>query len=157
MKKLILSVIVLGLLLIASPALAQETVSATGTLKKLGPTTYGYGTHGITDEETGVFYALRTENEDLLDSYVGQRVTIYGTRVPGYQDGEIEGGPDLLKVSKIVPAQSEQYSDPSPEDPNDNIGENTEVLPDTGGAVIPMLILGALLTASGLLIRRLNK
>ena len=64
-----------------------------------------YGTHTITDVSLGIRYALRSENEELLDSYVGQRVTVHGTLVPGYENGQIEGGPPLLEVTRVEPAQ----------------------------------------------------
>jgi hypothetical protein len=59
-----------------------------------------YGTHTITDEASGTSYALESESVDL-DPYVGQRVTVYGTPVPGYQNGAIEGGPPLLNVTRV--------------------------------------------------------
>jgi hypothetical protein len=77
---------------------------ATGVLEKPEITSYMYGTHAITDEVSGTRYALRSEDEGMLDGYVGQRVTIYGTLVPGYENGQIEGGPPLLSVTRIEPA-----------------------------------------------------
>ena len=88
----------------AAPALAQSAVGvATGVLEKPGATSYQYGTHAITDEASGTRYALQSESVNL-DAHVGERVTIYGTPVPGYQDGQVEGGPDLLRVDRVVPA-----------------------------------------------------
>jgi hypothetical protein len=84
---------------------AQGTVVATGVLEKPEITTYMYGTHAITDEASGTLYALRSENTDL-DTYVGQKVTVYGTPVPGYQNGQVEGGPDLLNVVWVDEASS---------------------------------------------------
>jgi hypothetical protein len=77
---------------------------ATGVLEREGTTSYMYGTHTITDVSLGTRYALRSEDEELLDSYVGQRVTVHGTLVPGYENGQIEGGPPLLKVTRVEPA-----------------------------------------------------
>jgi hypothetical protein len=77
---------------------------ATGSLEGPEITYYMYGSHAITDEASGTHYALRSEDEGLLDGYVGQRVTIYGTVVPGYENGQIEGGPPLLSVTRIEPA-----------------------------------------------------
>ncbi|HLL57614.1 MAG TPA: hypothetical protein VK359_06785, partial [Rubrobacteraceae bacterium] len=51
-----------------------------------GITTYQYGTHGVTDDASGAFYVLSSDVVDL-DAYTGQRVTIYGTLVPGYETG----------------------------------------------------------------------
>jgi hypothetical protein len=64
-----------------------------------------YGTHTITDVSLGIRYALRSENEELLDSYVGQRVTVHGMLVPGYENGQLEGSPPLLKITRVEPAQ----------------------------------------------------
>jgi hypothetical protein len=65
-------------------------------------TTYMYGTHAITDEDSGTPYALTSKDVDL-DAYIGQEVTIYGAPVPGYEGGEIEGGPALLEVGEVQP------------------------------------------------------
>ncbi len=78
--------------------------TATGVLKRQGITFYMYGTHTITDVSLGVMYALRSEDQELLDTYVGQRVTVHGTLVPGYENGQVEGGPPLLKVTRVEPA-----------------------------------------------------
>lgn len=80
-----------------------EPVSATGVLEKPDMTTYMYGTHAITDAETGAQYALGSESVDL-DAYVGEEVTVTGDPVPGYGNGQVEGGPALLEVSEVEPA-----------------------------------------------------
>jgi hypothetical protein len=77
---------------------------ATGVLERQGFTSYMYGTHTITDVSSDIRYTLRSEDEELLDSYAGQRVTVHGTLVPGYEHGQIEGGPPLLKVTRVEPA-----------------------------------------------------
>jgi hypothetical protein len=78
---------------------------ATGVLEREGITSYMYGTHTITDVSLGIRYALRSENEELLDSYVGQRVTVHGMLVPGYEDGQLAGGPPLLEITRVEPSQ----------------------------------------------------
>ncbi|QIN79852.1 hypothetical protein GBA65_16420 [Rubrobacter marinus] len=83
-------------------AASSGPVSATGVVEKPQMTTYMYGTHAITDEETGTPYALTSEDVDL-DAYVGEEVTVYGAPVPGYEGGEIEGGPALLEVGEVEP------------------------------------------------------
>ncbi len=60
-----------------------------------------YGTHAVTDEASGARYALRSHDEALLDSYTSQRATIFGTPVPGYENGAVEGGPPLLSVTQV--------------------------------------------------------
>ena len=81
----------------------EELIPATGVLERPEITTYMYGTHAVANEASGDRYALQSEDVDL-DGYVGQRVTIYGTRVPGYENGQVEGGPPLLNVTRIEPA-----------------------------------------------------
>ncbi len=85
------------------PPPSEELVPATGVLEKPEITTYMYGTHAVTNEASGERYALQSEDVDL-DGYVGQRVTVYGIPAPGYENGQIEGGPPLLNVTQIEPA-----------------------------------------------------
>lgn len=82
---------------------AGRSVEATGLIEEPEITTYQYGTHAVTDEASGAFYALRSEVVDL-DAYAGQRVTVYGTLVPRYEYGQIEGGPPLVEVTWVEPA-----------------------------------------------------
>lgn len=103
MKRLAVLVMVVAIALaLAAPVLAQESV-ATGTIEEAGVTTYMYGTHVIVDEQTGTFYALGSDVVDL-DAYTGQRGTVYGTLVPGYEYGQVEGGPPLVNVTWVEPA-----------------------------------------------------
>jgi hypothetical protein len=76
---------------------------ATGTMERLDITSYQYGSHAITDEAAGALYVLDSDLVDL-DSYVDQRVTVYNTLVPGYESGQVEGGPPLVYVTEVVPA-----------------------------------------------------
>lgn len=73
-------------------------VTATGVLERPELTTYQYGEYAVADEETGTLYALGSETVDL-GAYIGERVTVTGTVVPGYEEGQIEGGPALLEVT----------------------------------------------------------
>ena len=84
-------------------AASSGPISATGIVEKPEMTTYMYGTHAITDDDTGTPYALASEDVDL-DAYVGEQVTVYGAPVPGYEGGEIEGGPALLEVGEVETA-----------------------------------------------------
>ena len=102
MKRLVV-VAAMVALAAAAPVMAQESVVATGAMERLDITSYQYGTHAITDEPSGAFYVLSSDVVDL-DAYVGQRVTVYGTLVPGYESGQIEGGPPLVYVTEVVPA-----------------------------------------------------
>ncbi len=122
MKRLLLLIAAAAMaLVVAAPALAQqnpvtidfefavegkpggEAVSVTGVIEKPDATTYMYGSHAITDESTGEQYALESESVDL-DAYVGERVTVSGAPVPGYENGQVEGGPPLLEVSRVEEA-----------------------------------------------------
>ncbi len=85
------------------PPPSEELVPATGVLEKPEITTYMYGTHAVTNEASGERYALQSEDVDL-DGYVGRRVTVYGIPTPGYENGQIEGGPPLLNVTRIEAA-----------------------------------------------------
>jgi hypothetical protein len=87
----------------AAPALAESEPQLTGVIEKPELTTYMYGTHSMTDDELGNFYALESEVVDL-DAYVGQRVTVSGAFVPGYEDGQVEGGPPLFSVTHVEEA-----------------------------------------------------
>ena len=87
----------------APPPPSEELVPATGVLEKPEITTYMYGTHAVTNEASGERYALQSEDVDL-DGYVGRRVTVYGIPTPGYENGQIEGGPPLLNVTRIEAA-----------------------------------------------------
>jgi starvation-inducible outer membrane lipoprotein len=102
MKRLVV-VAVMVALATAAPVMAQESVVATGTMERLDITSYQYGSHAITDEASGAFYVLNSDVVDL-DAYDGQRVTVYGTLVPGYESGQVEGGPPLVYVTEVVPA-----------------------------------------------------
>jgi len=102
MKRLVV-VAVMVALAAAAPVMAQESVVTTGAMERLDITSYQYGTHAITDEPSGAFYVLSSDVVDL-DAYAGQRVTVYGTLVPGYESGQIEGGPPLVYVTEVVPA-----------------------------------------------------
>jgi hypothetical protein len=84
--------------------LPGETLAVTGVIEKTEITPYMYGTHAVTDEASGVRYALRSEEVGLLDTYTGQRATVFGAPVPGYETGAIEGGPPFLNVTRIEPA-----------------------------------------------------
>jgi hypothetical protein len=78
------------------------SVAATGTLQPQIITTYQYGDFVLTDEATGQLYALRASGVDL-SALVGQRLTVNGTLVPGYENGQVEGGPPLLDVTQVDP------------------------------------------------------
>ena len=84
------------------PALAETEPRLTGIIEKPELTTYQYGTHSMTDE-VGDFYALESDDVDL-DAYVGQRVTVFGSSVSGFDDGQVEGGPPLFDVTRVEPA-----------------------------------------------------
>ena len=102
-KRLMALLGVLALMLAtAVPALAESEPQLTGVIERPEMTTYQYGTHALTDE-SGHFYALESEVADL-DVYVGQRVTVYGSFVPGYEDGQVEGGPPLFEVTRVESA-----------------------------------------------------
>ena len=181
-KKATILVVVL-ILFVAAPASAQRGVGAgqenptsepivvTGEIEKPQATTYMYGSHAITDEASGKRYALRSEEEDLLGDYVGRRATVFGTPVPGYEAGAIEGGPPLVEVSRVEPAEDEPIAvvdlngdgvvdqadgefAAAVSDAAMSAAENSDqpVLPATGGPAV-LLLSVPLVVAGGLLLR----
>ena len=96
-RLMVLMGVLVVMLATALPALAESEPRLTGVIEKPEVTTYQYGTHSITDD-LGNFYALESDVVDL-DAYVGQRVTVSGAFVPGYENGQIEGGPPLFSVT----------------------------------------------------------
>ena len=116
MPKKILILATALILFVAAPASAQQevgtgqkesasqTIEVTGVVEKPEITTYMYGSHTIADEASGERYALRSEDEGLLDDSAGRRTTVSGTLVPGYEDGAVEGGPPLIAVDQVQPA-----------------------------------------------------
>lgn len=118
-------------------AAVGEQITLTGVVEKPEATTYMYGTHGISDRDSG-YYALRSDTVNL-DDYVGQPVSVNGTLVPGYENGQVEGGPPLAEVTRVEPLTE-------PDSPGD-LGE----LPDTGGVILVVLGVISLLIAAGLL------
>ena len=103
MKRLAVLAVMVAAVALAAPALAQESMTATGAMEKLGITTYQYGAHGVTDGTSGVFYVLSSDVVDL-DAYTGQRVAVYGTLAPGYEYGQVEGGPPMVDVTWVESA-----------------------------------------------------
>lgn len=123
MKRLMVLIAMLAaaLTLQVSPALAQdsgssdqysgnpggdpagEPITLTGVIEKPEGTTYQYGTHGLSDWDSG-YYALQSDTVDL-DAYVGQRVDVHGTLIPGYENAQVEGGPPLVEVQRVEPTE----------------------------------------------------
>ncbi len=139
-------------------------VVATAVVQKAEATSYQYGTHVLIDGDTGeLVYALTSESVDL-DAYDGELVTIYGTYVPGYENG-VDGGPPLVEVHRVETAPDGGSGDGSDTGGSDNGGSDSGgsnnggtkamELPKTGGAVPIALGAGALLLSGGLLLRRL--
>lgn len=69
-------------------------VTATGTIEKLGMSTFQYGTHVL--KTANKTYALKSTFS--LDPYLDKKVTIKGRKVSGYP---LEGGPELIDVSLV--------------------------------------------------------
>ncbi len=104
-KRLAVLVAMLAMMMgMALPASAESEPQLTGVIEKPEVTSYMYGTHSMTDEVGGDLYALESEVVDL-DAYVGQRVTVFGASVPGYENGQVEGGPPLFEVTRVEPAR----------------------------------------------------
>ncbi len=81
----------------------DQEVVATGVLEELESTSFQYGTHALIDgDNQDPTYALTSESVPL-EVYAGQLVTIYGTLVPGYEEG-VDGGPPLVEVTRVETA-----------------------------------------------------
>jgi len=73
----------------------SSSVTASGTIQKLGMTTFQYGTHLLkADNKT---YALKSGSINL-DTYLDKKVTIKGKKVAGYP---VDGGPELIDVTLV--------------------------------------------------------
>ncbi len=72
-------------------------VTAVGTIKERGITSYMYGTHVLVNENGRALYALKSDRIDL-DTYVGRRVTVCGELIDGYP---VDNGPGYLDVSSL--------------------------------------------------------
>lgn len=156
----------------------------TGEVAKPGVTTWQYGTHTITDP-SGTLYALRSESVGL-DRYVGERVTVSGSVVPGYEQGVVEDGPALVEVAAVEDAtqspggdqypderrspNGDQYSTAVPGEgdggtgrsanPADGVEEEAglpDTLPDTGGSGPGVALLAAGLVAGAFFLRGIYK
>lgn len=154
-------------------AVAREggDFEVTGKLIKPEATGYGYGTHALVEEGAGTIYALRSETVDL-DRYVGDHVTVSGTKVPEYEGGAVEGGPSLVEVIGVEagnqsPGQDQYSDEPDARDEAPEKTENTESaekpggqselparLPDTGGIGLGAALLAVGLVGVSLLLRR---
>lgn len=73
-----------------------DQMKVTGTIQQQGITSYQYGTHTLSNDDT--FFALKSEAVNL-DDYVDQEVTIVGKKIEGYP---VDGGPEYLLVLKVV-------------------------------------------------------
>ncbi len=144
---LLLATVLAAMLAAASPALAESepVFEATGVLEKPEVTTYQYGTHAITDEASGNRYALQSQSVDL-DAYAGERVTVSGAPVPGYQDGQVEGGPDLLRVDQVEPADGPPGPPPGEEFARLSFELTVECEPPAGATFLGFTTLESVMT-----------
>ncbi|MFC3559412.1 hypothetical protein [Pedobacter jamesrossensis] len=70
-------------------------ITATGTIEKIGITTFQYGTHLLKAENKT--YALKGGSINL-DQYLNRKVTIKGGKISGYP---LEGGPEFIDVTLV--------------------------------------------------------
>ena len=73
----------------------NKNMEITGIIEPQGITSYQYGTHTISNDDT--FYALKSETVDL-GNYLGEEVTILAEKIEGYP---LEGGPEYLLVLEV--------------------------------------------------------
>ena len=80
---------------------AAAVVKATGVLRRGFNVVHPYVPYRILDARTGRLYALTSIRHRVpLERHVGERVTVYGTRVPGYP---VHPRFPLLDVFRVVP------------------------------------------------------
>ena len=77
------------------PTGSKNVVQISGTIEKLGMTTFQYGSHLI--KSGNRTYALKS-NKVNLNSFMSEEVRLKGTRVEGYP---IENGPELIDVTEV--------------------------------------------------------
>lgn len=77
------------------PTGSKNVIQVSGTIEKLGVTTFQYGTHLLKSGSTT--YALKSDKVNL-NSFMTEEVRLKGTRVEGYP---IENGPELIDVFEI--------------------------------------------------------
>lgn len=96
-----LSFLLSGLVLLFFTATCNNTTAQTekmeftGTIQQQGITSYQYGTHSISNDDT--FYAIKSEVVDLND-FLDEEVTIVAEKIRGYP---LEGGPEYLMVLEV--------------------------------------------------------
>ena len=76
----------------------ESSVIPTGTVHKLGASTWMYGTHTLNDSNGRLLYALKSSTVDL-DLYDNKQVEILGNPIPGYP---VDGGPKYLNVISVI-------------------------------------------------------
>jgi hypothetical protein len=74
----------------------QKNMEVTGTIQQQGITSYQYGTHTLSNDDS--LYALKSEVVNL-DRYVDREVTLQAKRIEGYP---IDGGPNYLLVLQVI-------------------------------------------------------
>ena len=77
----------------------DDLIELTGNLEATGITSYQYGSHTLTTNDT--FYALKSGSQDLT-AFEGKKVKIKGEKVEGYP---VDGGPEYIEVKEIKEEQ----------------------------------------------------
>jgi thioredoxin-related protein len=77
---------------------SNNTQTATGTIHKIGMTSWMYGTHTLDDSNGLPIYALKSSTIDL-NNYDNKEVKVSGDLIKGYP---VDGGPKYLNVTGIT-------------------------------------------------------
>lgn len=95
--KIILAITIFAFIIGCNTTKTQNAhlMEITGTIKAIEMSSWQYGTHTISNDET--FYALRSDKIDL-EAYEGKTVKIKAEKIAGYP---VDGGPEYLKVHEI--------------------------------------------------------
>ena len=96
-KKIIFAITIFAFILGCNTAKTQnnQLMEITGTIKAIEMSSWQYGTHTISNDET--FYALRSDKIDLKN-YEEKTVKIKAEKIAGYP---VDGGPEFLSVHEI--------------------------------------------------------
>lgn len=96
--RVLLLAVLMSLAACGSSSGNQADITAEGTIKEQGGTTYMYGTHVLLDDAGETLYALKSGAVNL-DSYIDRKVTVKGDLVEGYP---VDGGPYYLDVKFVL-------------------------------------------------------
>lgn len=73
--------------------------TSVGVIRKIGVTTYMYGSHSLHDKDGRLLLALKSSSVNL-DKYENKMVLLSGDKINGYP---VDGGPEYISVLSVTP------------------------------------------------------